>query len=112
MRPVVPDSLTSEGRGGVYTGQGEASSGLLLPIPRHNQYRLTVPNPGIYIYRCLLHPNQQRVVIVNPVGTPYPETAAQYAAAGQAEWEATLNAANAAQATVHPTVTTGVVAAP
>ncbi|MDA8195233.1 MAG: plastocyanin/azurin family copper-binding protein [Thermaerobacter sp.] len=107
--PPVPGSPASEQPvgGSIYTGQGEVSSGLLLPIPGHNQYQLTFPNPGVYSYRCLLHPNQQGVVIVNPAGTPYPQTAAQYAAEGQAEWQATLNTANAAQAAVHPTVTAG-----
>ncbi len=105
--PPAPGSPASEAPmgGSVYSGTGVFSSGLLLPIPGHNQYHLTFTTPGVYSYRCLLHPNQQGVVIVNPAGTPYPATASQYAAEGQAEWQATLTAANTAQTAVHPMVT-------
>ena len=108
-RPPVPGSPAFEQPigGHVYNGQGEVSSGLLLPVPGHQSYSLTFTQPGIYPYRCFLHPNQQGVVIVNAAGTPYPETQSQYTREGQAEWHNDLALANTAQKNIRPLTTIG-----
>lgn len=59
-----------------YNGSTFTSSGLMMGKP----YALTFTKPGVYPYYCLLHPGMMGVVIVNPTGTAYPSTQAQYIA--------------------------------
>jgi plastocyanin len=61
--------------GNVYNGTGIVSSGFIMP---GQSYTITFTKPGVYIYNCLIHPGMQGVIIVNPAGTPYPYTQAQY----------------------------------
>ncbi|GMA56823.1 hypothetical protein GCM10025858_13260 [Alicyclobacillus sacchari] len=57
---------------------------------------MTFTKPGVYPYYCLLHPGMMGVVIVNPAGTPYPMTQAQYNAEGQSEQQADFTAGDQA----------------
>lgn len=81
--------------GGTYTGTGLHSSGMLAGP--HRTYRLTFPKPGFYPYLCLMHGTAMSgLVIVNPAGTPYPMTQAQYHRLASQEEEAALAAGQAA----------------
>ncbi|MCH1770424.1 plastocyanin/azurin family copper-binding protein [Metallosphaera sedula] len=74
LNPFSPQALAPIG-GSVYNGTGIVSSGLLS---QGQNYTLTFTKPGVYVYQCLIHPGMMGVVIVNPAGTPYPMTQAQY----------------------------------
>ncbi|SHK22389.1 cupredoxin domain-containing protein [Alicyclobacillus tolerans] len=91
---TLPSALSPQAQlpagGSTYNGSTFTSSGLLMGKP----YTLTFTKPGVYPYYCLLHPGMMGVVIVNPAGTPYPLTQAQYNAQAQAEEQADFNSAN------------------
>ncbi len=74
LNPFLPQSLQPIG-GNTYNGTGIVSSGLMF---QGQEYTLTFTNPGVYLYGCVIHPGMEGVVIVNPSGTPYPFTQAQY----------------------------------
>lgn len=63
-----PESLAPSG-GSTYDGTGFVSSGILQT---GGNYAVTFSEPGIYAYRCLIHPGMQGIVIVQPSGTVYP----------------------------------------
>ncbi|QXJ34159.1 cupredoxin domain-containing protein [Saccharolobus shibatae] len=81
INPLSPEADMRIG-GDIYNGTGIVSSGMLLP---GENYTLTFTTPGIYIYRCNYHAGMMGVVIVNPKGTPYPMTQAQYNKIAQLE---------------------------
>jgi plastocyanin len=81
INPFSPEANMRIG-GNIYNGSGIVSSGMLLP---GENYTLTFTTPGVYIYRCIYHAGMMGVVIVNPKGTPYPMTQAQYNVIGQLE---------------------------
>lgn len=68
--------------GPTYDGTGFVNSGIVPPVPGHNTYTLTFTQAGTFPYVCLLHPGMVGTVIVQPAGTPYPMTQAQYDEAG------------------------------
>lgn len=88
--PGSPDTLLPKGTSS-YNGTGITSSGLLQP-DQVMSYKLVFTKPGVYTYQCLVHPGMGGVVIVQPSGSPYPFTQEQYAAMGQEEFKANLDA--------------------
>jgi plastocyanin len=64
--------------GTAYDGTGFVNSGRVRPIPGQNTYTLTFTTAGTFAYVCLLHPGMAGTVAVQPAGTPYPKTQAQY----------------------------------
>jgi plastocyanin len=99
--PLSPQAAAPAG-GTTYDGTGVASSGLVTPVPGQNTYSLTFTQAGTFAYGCLLHPGMHATVIVQPAGTRYPKTQAQYdeAAAIQSQQDlaagvATMNSAAA-----------------
>lgn len=83
--------------GSTYDGSTFTSSGLLTGKP----YTLQFTKPGVYPYYCLLHPGMMGVVIVNPAGTAYPMTQAQYDAQSQQQEQADFSAGEKAVASFH-----------
>lgn len=86
--PGSPASLNPAG-GSSYNGSGFTSSGIMLP---GMIYSLNFTKAGVYTYLCLLHPGMGGVVKVQPAGSPYPFTQAQYTAQGQQELQMDLDA--------------------
>jgi plastocyanin len=80
--------------GSTYDGTAFTNSGIL---DGQKPYTLQFTKPGVYPYYCLLHPGMMGVVIVNPAGTAYPMTQADYDAQSlkeiQADYTAGENAA-------------------
>ncbi|MEJ2359119.1 MAG: plastocyanin/azurin family copper-binding protein [Deinococcales bacterium] len=90
-----PEVFAPQG-GKSYTGEGVAGSGLLTP--QNQSYALTFPKPGVYRYLCGLHPGMRGTVVVQPAGTPYPHTAAEYEAIAKQELQAAFDGAERALA--------------
>ena len=71
-----------------YDGTAVANSGLLgfkapnVSVPP--TFSLTFSKPGTYAYVCIVHDGMDGTVTVNPAGTAYPATQAQYDAGSQA----------------------------
>jgi plastocyanin len=102
--PVPPPddpAATQPAGGSSYDGTGIVRSGLVWPadvamspmmmgmsVP--TSYTLTFTAPGSYTYYCLIHPGMQGTVVVQPAGSPYPQTQAQYDAPTAAQAAATL----------------------
>jgi len=83
-RVQFPSIVAYPQGGPTYGGTGYANSGLL--VGDHKSWNVTFTKPGRFTYQCLLHPAQVGTVIVQPAGTPYPKTQAQYdALAAQAK---------------------------
>lgn len=80
-----------------YDGSTLTSSGMMMGKP----YTLSFTKPGVYPYYCLLHPGMMGVVIVNPAGTAYPTTQAQYNAQAQTETQADFAAGTTAVNSFH-----------
>jgi plastocyanin len=101
--PLTPSLLNNFAKpvgNHVYDGVGLHNSGML--VGPHNTYALTFTKPGVYPYLCLMHgPSMAGVVIVQPAGTPYPDTQAQYDRQGQAELAGALAAGEAAAASLN-----------
>lgn len=84
----APSPLSTEAAapvgGNIYNGTGVVSSGILNPQgvgKEPHTYTLTFTKAGTYIYDCLIHqgsPGMKGVVVVNPIGSKYPETQEQY----------------------------------
>lgn len=72
--PVSPAAATPSG-GSTYNGTGLTNSGI---VPPGQRYTLTFTTAGTFAYLCLLHPGMVATVVVQPAGTPYPVTQAQY----------------------------------
>lgn len=68
--------------GSEYDGTGFISSGIL---PTGGEYSLKFTEPGIFSYRCLIHPGMQGIVIVQPSGSQYPYTQKEYDIKGKAD---------------------------
>lgn len=75
--PLDPAAQAPAG-GATYDGTGIVSSGLIVPVPGHNTYTLSFTKAGTFTYHCLIHPGMDGTVTVQPAGTPYPMTQAQY----------------------------------
>jgi len=75
-RVRFPSNVAFPQGGRTYNGSGLANSGLLSGLGK--SWTLTFTKPGRYTYQCLLHPAQVGTVVVQPAGTPYPMTQAQY----------------------------------
>ncbi len=89
-----------------YDGAGPVSGGALLHDPGAPKvYTLTFTKAGTYKYLCMFHPGMEGTVVVQPAGTPYPTTQAQYDQAAAAEAKAALAKAAALRASNKPVVT-------
>src|SRR5579871_1125794 len=89
-----------------YDGSAPISGGALLHDPdAPKSYTLTFTKAGTYKYLCMLHPGMEGTVIVQPAGTPYPKTQAQYDEEAAAEAKAALAKAEALRASNSPIVT-------
>jgi plastocyanin len=97
-RVRFPSNVAFPQGGPTYNGTGLASSGLLSGLGK--SWTVTFTKPGRYTYQCLLHPAQIGTVVVQPAGTPYPMTPAQYdRLAGQARAQALAAGAQLRRAT-------------
>lgn len=76
--PISPQTGTPAG-GPNYDGTGFVNSGIVEP---GGTFKLTFTKAGTFPYLCLLHPGMTGNVIVQPAGTPYPTTQADYNEAG------------------------------
>src|SRR5262249_30299338 len=98
-QPFPPDGSPEQvlpAGGHIVDGTVFVSSGLL-----NNQqtFTATFPKPGKYTYYCLLHhPEMNGVITVQPAGTAYPHSQADYLNAGYADEWKDLNAAYGALA--------------
>jgi plastocyanin len=96
-------AATAPAGGNTYDGTGIVASGVIFPIPPlgaaaappgvNTSYTLTFTAPGSYIYYCLIHPGMAGKVTVQPAGTPYPQTQAQYDAESAPQERAALASA-------------------
>lgn len=100
--PFSPAAQTPAG-GSTYDGTGFVNSGIVPPVPGHNTYSLTFTKAGTFPYVCLLHPGMVGTVIVQPAGTPYPMTQAQYDEASAVASQQSLAAGVAAMNAATPT---------
>lgn len=67
-----------------YNGSGPFSAGVLEEDFR-TSYTVTFTKAGTYLYLCMFHPGMAAQVVVQPAGTPYPKTQAQYDQIGKQE---------------------------
>jgi plastocyanin len=89
-----------------YDGTGPISGGALLHDPNAPKaFRLTFTKPGTYTYLCMFHPGMEGKVIVQPAGSPYPMTQAQYGAEGAKQAKAALAKAEALRTATKPAIT-------
>ncbi len=101
---VTPGAVTKTTGTTCCTSGVPRSSGLLFP---GQTYTLTFPSAGVFAYLCELHLGQVGVVVVQPAGTPYPQTQAGYTAAGRNALAAALASGRAAEAAYQPYTTPG-----
>lgn len=86
LNPTDPTQITPQG--GATMGAGYFNSGLLTtlpdagplkPAPVFTSYTLTFPDAGTFTYYCLVHGKMMRgIVHVQPAGTAYPASQADY----------------------------------
>jgi plastocyanin len=76
--PNDPQQAAPQGDGRL-DGSHYLNSGI-LQAGQQQSWTVTAAQPGTYQYICLVHEKQLGTVVVNPAGTPYPRTAAEYAA--------------------------------
>lgn len=89
----------------VYDGAGSNSGGALLSDPQAPQsYTVTFTKAGTYKYLCMFHPGMEGTVVVQPAGSAYPMTQAQYDQAGAAQAQAALAKAAALRTAAKPAV--------
>ena len=86
MPPANPGAPVG---GTTYDGTSVVSSGILIP---HTTYTLTFTAAGSFPYFCLLHPGMHGMVVVQPAGTPYPKTQAEYNEVATVASQASLGA--------------------
>jgi len=101
--PDLPISIKPAG-GSTYNGTGFVSSGVIFPS---QSYTLNFTAPGVYEYYCLSHVGMNGIVVVNPAGTAYPFTQANYNQQAKAEEQADIAAENAAVKYYQPYVEPG-----
>lgn len=91
----------------IYNGAGPISGGALLTDPNAPKtFTLTFTKAGTYKYLCMFHPGMEGTVIVQPAGSPYPATQAQYDRVAAAEAQAALAKAAALRTTAAKPVVT------
>ncbi|HEY8685565.1 MAG TPA: plastocyanin/azurin family copper-binding protein [Chloroflexota bacterium] len=72
--PISPAAGTPAG-GTSYDGTGFVNSGIVTP---GSTFTLNFTKAGTFQYQCLFHPVMHGTVVVQPAGTPYPLTQADY----------------------------------
>lgn len=78
-----PANPTAPQGGNTFDGSNFVSSGFLLP---GQKFTLTFTKAGTYPYFCVLHaPEMNGVVVVQPRGTPYPQSQTFYTLTGHIE---------------------------
>lgn len=76
-----PGDPTAPQGAGTFDGTNFVSSGLMVP---GQKYTLTFTKAGTYPYFCVLHaPEMSGVIVVQPRGTPYPQSQQAYAITGR-----------------------------
>ncbi len=80
--------------GKLHSGSGSFSAGVLEEGFRTN-YTVTFTKAGTYAYLCMFHPGMAGAVVVQPAGSPYPKTQAEYAKIGEQEAQESFTAARA-----------------
>lgn len=89
-----------------YDGGGPLTGGALLADPQAPKaYTVTFTKPGTYNYLCMFHPGMEGRVVVQPAGSPYPMTQAQYDALAATQAQAALKTAKALRTSAAPVVT-------
>ena len=74
---IAPNPVALGPAGGPsFDGSAYTNSGLLAAVGQ--QYSLTFSKAGDFAYICLVHSTMSGVIHVQPQGTPYPKTQAQY----------------------------------
>jgi plastocyanin len=78
------------GNGAAFDGTGYVSSGAMANVssetagfPVEREFSLTFTKAGTFHYVCLVHPGMGGAVVVQPAGTPYPESQPQYEQQGR-----------------------------
>lgn len=102
--PGTPSTTLSPVGGKTYDGSTLTGSGLLMP---GQTYSLTFTKPGTYVYRCGIHPDMYGVVVVQPAGTPRPESPSQVLRAGEKQLQVDLSAGAHAKRQAKVTTTPG-----
>jgi plastocyanin/predicted lipoprotein with Yx(FWY)xxD motif len=73
--PPISQAAAIPAGGPSYDGTGLVNSGIITP---GNTFTLNFTKAGTFQYQCLLHPVMHGTVVVQPAGTPYPQTQADY----------------------------------
>lgn len=88
-----------------YGGGSPFTGGALLRDPQApKSFMVTFTKPGTYDYLCMFHPGMEGQVVVQPAGSPYPMTQAQYDAMAATQAQAALKAAKALRTAAGPIV--------
>jgi plastocyanin len=77
--------------GKAYNGSGPFSAGALEPGFRMST-TVTFTKPGTYTYLCAFHPGMEGTVVVQPAGSVYPKTQAEYDALARQEAQSSYEA--------------------
>ncbi len=88
------NSLVYYSTGKTYNGSGPFSAGVVEPGFRTTS-TVTFTKAGTYHYLCMFHPGMAGAVVVQPAGSPYPKTQAEYDTIGQKEAKESFAAARA-----------------
>lgn len=96
-RELVFDPAVVFPTGRTVDGTAPVSAGGVFPPDPSGQGppppSLTFTKPGTYKYQCLFHPKMEGTVVVQPAGSPHPNTQAQVDAQARREAEPALAAA-------------------
>lgn len=86
-----------------YSGSGRLSSGIVGADPNPaKSFSVTFSKAGTYNYLCLFHPPKMTgTVVVQPAGTPYPQTQQQVSAAATQQIQAAITKGQGIQPTVN-----------
>jgi plastocyanin len=77
-----------------YGGSGPFSAGVLEEGFK-TRYTVTFTKAGTYEYLCMFHPGMAGAVVVQPAGSHYPKTQAEYSKSGEQEAQQSFTAARA-----------------
>jgi plastocyanin len=89
--PPNDPSVPAPAGGSTYDGSTYTSSGFML---LGQTYTLKFPKAGTYTYYCLIHGEMAGKIIVQPAGTPYPQSVAQINGSNTAAISADLQSAS------------------
>ncbi|HET7263508.1 MAG TPA: plastocyanin/azurin family copper-binding protein [bacterium] len=88
-----------------YDGSGPFSGGALLADPNApKSFHVTFTKAGTYRYQCMFHPGMEGQIVVQPAGSRYPMTQAEYDKEAALQGQTALAAAKALRAVGAPVV--------